>query len=76
MGRGPEVSGIFGGHTVSRGALRVVQEAEALGIDPVPYVTRALEYHAQTRGERRVIVEPGSPLGTLKATVMAKKAER
>lgn len=74
MGRGPETSGMFGGMRVSRGAQRVVGEAMNLGIDPGPYVTRALEHHAQTREGRRIIVEPGSPLGALKATVMSRKA--
>lgn len=76
MRRGPEIPGMFNGHIPSKNALRIVQDATALGIDPAPYVSRALAHHDQTRGGRKVIVEPGSPLGTLKAAVMAKKAER
>ena len=76
MGRGPESLEMFGGYVPSKGAQRVVQDARDLGIDPAPYVTRAVEHHSETRGGRRIIVRPGSPLGTLKAAVMAKKAGR
>ena len=74
MGRGPEVLGMFGGYDASKGAQRVVRDARDLGIDPAPYITRAVEHHTETGGRRRIIVKPGSPLGTLKDTVMSRKA--
>lgn len=74
MGRGPEVLGMFGGYDASKGAQRVVEDAMILGIDPAPYVTKAVQHHSETKGNKRIIVRPGSSLGALKATVMSRKA--
>ncbi len=73
MGRGPEALGMFGGHVPSRGALRVVQNAIDIGIDPSRYVSATVQ-HAEARGKQKIIVKPGSPLGALKNAVISRQA--
>lgn len=68
MGRGPEALGMFGGHAPSRGALRVVQSAIDIGIDPSRHVRAAVE-STEAHGRRKVIVRPDNSLGELKNAV-------
>ena len=71
--RGPETLGMFGGHVPSRGALRVVQSAMEVGINPSVYIRATVE-HAEARGRGKIIVNPGNPLGALRSVVMSKQA--
>lgn len=72
MGRGPEISGMFGGYVPSRGALDVVQKAINLGIDPTRHVMAAVR-NTEAHKRRKVIVRPDNPLGELKNAVTDRK---
>ena len=73
MGRGPEALGMFDGHVPSRGALRVVQSAMDIGINPTSYIKETVET-AEAAGRRKIIVKPDNPLGRLRSAVVSKQA--
>ena len=75
MKRGPEVSGMFGGHTPSKGAMDIVRQAIDLGIDPSRHIRETID-STGAAGRNKIIVRPDNSLGALKHTVIDKRAMR
>ncbi len=75
MRRGPEVSGMFGGHTPSKGAMDLVRQAIDLGINPTHHIKETVA-STEAAGKNKIIVRPDNSLGALKNTVIDKRAMR